>query len=409
MKLVLLGLFLSYWKVVVHCVRFNEGTTTSLDDNTGTPSCAQPLPLHAGTTARVTTPEERKAILQKIIDDYESSRQGKPPRREEKLFQMLEDWKDLYVQEGDEAIQDFYTMARDEIFIWKEDGSANDNAPDNLDEDTKEYLLRWLQKWDYLKENYGKEALYYWYRATMYEVFGMPDLFFTGEEDTVADPNDPWYVTDNIDSLHGTLRDIDLYLECYEYQDRPVEYFNEQDIWRYIQQIYLAAVGPGKSTIPELYGTGFQVKVKFDYAKGKGRGVFAAEDIPKDTIILKEIYAGFFDNAPAYRKFLLTLPPNLACDYRQWQYIYADDNFDFTTLRIGVDLDGAGLLNWGEDDEVNMAYLRKGTGVSIATRDIKAGEEILVDYDEFLARIYKWNYFGLKYFWEDDGFDAESL
>jgi hypothetical protein len=85
-----------------------------------------------------------------------------------------------------------------------------------------------------------------------------------------------------------------------------------------------------------------------------------------------------------------------------WSYGHAKDELDPTTLAIMVDMDGGGMMNDGgyyndEYAEPNNLYrLLPGKGIYVASRDIKAGEELQMDYSSFASKMYRWDYFGLE-------------
>ena len=89
--------------------------------------------------------------------------------------------------------------------------------------------------------------------------------------------------------------------------------------------------------------------------------------------------ASFYDRSDLNR-FLAVLPTELACDIILWTY--EQDDEDLENFYFSVDLDLGTFCNdggskdsnveWGFDPTVSTAY---------ASRDIKAGEEILCDYE----------------------------
>jgi hypothetical protein len=83
-----------------------------------------------------------------------------------------------------------------------------------------------------------------------------------------------------------------------------------------------------------------------EFVKGKGRGVFAANDIPKGTVIWKNLQsAASFYEEEEHHKFLALIQPVLAGNVIRWKYIELEHAQDPDYLRILVDLDAGLLIN----------------------------------------------------------------
>ena len=152
----------------------------------------------------------------------------------------------------------------------------------------------------------------------------------------------------------------------------------------------------------------FAVPVIVGDAGEKGRGVYAKEFIPKGTLVL-DIYSdnvGIFKDAMQWREFTYSLgvkDAETSCNFMEWcwvQYIEKEEG-DEDDMRHGwtvfLAFDESGLVNnaeWGEE----TANVRCGTPVKEdeghdiwsacrysyhASKDIKAGEELLINYSEF--------------------------
>lgn len=161
-------------------------------------------------------------------------------------------------------------------------------------------------------------------------------------------------------------------------------------------------------------------------AGGKGRGVFAAERIEKGSLVLSlnAGNVGIFKDGATWRSFAATLPRETACNFIEWSWVQEitpekgkDDIRE--GLTIFVAFDESNLLN-GASEEVEgegwvggeEANIRCGTPLHsehystnmnegrdanedeeerwgpcrfdyYATRDIEAGEELLLNYGEF--------------------------
>jgi hypothetical protein len=140
-------------------------------------------------------------------------------------------------------------------------------------------------------------------------------------------------------------------------------------------------------------------------AGSKGRGIYAAEFIRKGTLVqdTSTDNVGVFKDAETWRRYTYTLgeeDAEAACNFMEWCWVqYIPKEADVEDIRQGwtvfIAFDESGLLNnaeWG----VETANLRCGTPPSdeggewgpctyyyYATRDIEAGEELLVNYSEF--------------------------
>jgi hypothetical protein len=104
------------------------------------------------------------------------------------------------------------------------------------------------------------------------------------------------------------------YLDCDSLEgDRPV---HNESIWMLLRGVYQGIVGPARSSILQPLSTnnGFAVDFLVKQSEGKGRGVFAAQDIAKGQLVysaapqMAKFHHGFH-----YRKFLQAIPRDLAC------------------------------------------------------------------------------------------------
>jgi hypothetical protein len=177
--------------------------------------------------------------------------------------------------------------------------------------------------------------------------------------------------------------------------------------------------------------TVFQVPVMIGDAGVKGRGIYAVQDIPQGTLVLdidgemSRRNVGVFKDAMQWREFVYTLgmeDEELACNFMEWCWVQRvetgrdDDNgddaqHDGNYIRVGhtvfLAFDESGFINnaeWGNE----VANIRCGSLSSsvagqqdsdgssgeqeewspckyqyYASRDIKAGDELLINYSEF--------------------------
>ena len=138
----------------------------------------------------------------------------------------------------------------------------------------------------------------------------------------------------------------------------------------------------------------FKIRYEVRNDPRKGRGLFAMEDVPKHSV-MKTTSCGWFDDADQYRKFILGLEQEFACDVLQWAFPYRDPHDQLGI--VVVDLDEASMLNDGGYQNSNLgcpthAHDLEGTdhddgfdcdSYEYALHDIQAGEEILMNYDNF--------------------------
>ena len=104
----------------------------------------------------------------------------------------------------------------------------------------------------------------------------------------------------------------------------------------------------------------------------RGRGVFVTKNIEKGTRVDSGAQIAEFENREQLVMFLEALPWEYQCDVLLWAY---PNNGKAT-----VDLAASSFVNHSEDaEEINLS-----TG-GYATRDIREGEIILMNYSEFIS------------------------
>ena len=218
-------------------------------------------------------------------------------------------------------------------------------------------------------------------------------------------------IDDMKDSDVGTLADWDETLAC----DSVDTQIPTKETWATFRTTYEKVVGKDKTTLkgdPNGLGHGFQVPIYIEKLENKGRAVFVKEDVPKGTVVYEEYYMAYFDNGRLFRQYLALLPPSLACDLLQWCFVQpiwdnedeeADDDEDSAgedseddeedeeehsnpdRYLITCNLDEGALFNsqsyYGEQN------IREGSnGQEVAMRDIAAGEELLLSYDDYAIK-----------------------
>lgn len=147
-----------------------------------------------------------------------------------------------------------------------------------------------------------------------------------------------------------------------------------------------------------------------DAGDEKGRGIFAKEGVQNGQLVidLDNGSVGYFKNGHEWRKFTVELPREVACNFIEWSWVQdmprKDDGDegeinDVTDARDGLTIfvayDESNLINsaeWGHE-EANVACGSPPVNDDddrgpcrykfYATRDIKPGEELLINYSEF--------------------------
>ena len=176
--------------------------------------------------------------------------------------------------------------------------------------------------------------------------------------------------------------------------------------WQLLQRTYTRFVDTSKQwddPIPPTLGYSLQSGVPVPppyYPKvspGKGRGLFASRDIQKGEVVhdgtLSDVV---FPDATSWRRFVFSLPREMACDCTDWHWFSAfSDEKDAPYYMLGG-INISSLMNayaheGGESEASALGIspnalprtntLGKSTSAKFyAMRDIKRGEEILTDY-----------------------------
>ncbi|KAL3790450.1 hypothetical protein ACHAWO_007140 [Cyclotella atomus] len=224
-----------------------------------------------------------------------------------------------------------------------------------------------------------------------------------GDDDTTPPPPSPRSIQERMltpDQLSNTINQIEKLRDKYRNEINTVPIFASR----------------------EQSSTVFSVPIIVGDAGVKGRGIYAQQDITKGTLVLDvdSNNVGIFKDAMQWRQFTYTLgveDEELACNFMEWcwiQHVREDDGNDARhinedeDIRVGhtvfLAFDESGLINnaeWGDD----VANIRCGSYLPsigqddgsessseewgpckyryYASRDIKAGDEILINYSEF--------------------------
>ena len=224
-----------------------------------------------------------------------------------------------------------------------------------------------------------------------------------GTRGVVGDEELEWWKED-----HWTYESLWEHFDCFTLLQSE-RLIPSIESWMKLRQAYVNVVGSDHSSIGEPSEVdGFFAPVEARQSPGKGRGLFATEDIPRGQHIWSgSIQGAKFDNGLDFMKFLdlISDEDGAICEVLQFGYIkiYEDGgNENEDNARINVDLDNAGLMNtMNEIHEINSGCrqewndrFRGGcTENQYALRDIKKGEEILEDYESSIFFNDGWEWF----------------
>ena len=139
----------------------------------------------------------------------------------------------------------------------------------------------------------------------------------------------------------------------------------------------------------------------------KGRGLQAIRDIKAGELVFKATNNTIvFNYGHTWRKLLFAInerfaDPGITCDMHVWSWV--QDLYDGGPMKVVMDLDSGSLLNEGREDVEGWEPPNVQCGRPDATRcdmdyyayrDIKKGDELLIDYNEF-AFLESWPDMGL--------------
>lgn len=154
--------------------------------------------------------------------------------------------------------------------------------------------------------------------------------------------------------------------------------------------------------IPDDSPNGFSVSVEVKQSPGKGRGIFAAQDIQKGEMIWSSKNSLLFnENGVEYKKFLMAVDPEFVCNVLQCSSMEGRQNRRGAQLEyfISTDMEESCFVNevsMGESvtmgcDEEAAKDVQGGCPYNdFALHDIKKGDEILMSYGDFA---YSWDSF----------------
>jgi hypothetical protein len=248
------------------------------------------------------------------------------------------------------------------------------------------------------------------------------EITIVDEEDADSNKSDGWELFDmgpflahQRDALEQMRQNDHLFNPWSHYncnddsvwtQPRPL-YSN--DVWMRFRQTYIDVVGSTDSSIGTEVNPkdGFVISTEVKRAPGKGRGLFAAEDIPRGQLIwMSSKQTASFESGEDFKDFLDLLEVDEACDIIQMSYVYGTTTSNEGAMEILTELDNMTFVNSVEDEDPDAGCLPEweardpgGCIMNVyALRDIENGEEILVDYSEMGAIKDGWNEFGIHVF-----------
>lgn len=162
----------------------------------------------------------------------------------------------------------------------------------------------------------------------------------TSEQAKSSIEGSPWMVKGCDLSDSCNLDAIEDSRKCGD--DYEFDAYRNETEWVLMRSAYLAVIGPHQASLNLTYGSGFKVPIKVAHSPGRGRGVFAVEDIPKGTLVWRSEFTATFTEGEQFRRFLAVLPDDMVCDLIIWCYTSmgaAKKNI------IECDLDEGSLVN----------------------------------------------------------------
>lgn len=192
------------------------------------------------------------------------------------------------------------------------------------------------------------------------------------------------------------------YYQCDELyaNPRPVP---TQDSWMMLRGIYYGTLHGHISTTLEQLMQENSIKVPFTvkHVEGKGRGIFAKQNIAKGSLVFSALDGGHlhFETGDQFRRFLGALTREQSCEVLQCSAVenHGTKEDPRSGALITADLDyGCFVNSCNTPEEVNAGCIegRDCINNDYALRDIKAGEEIIMNYGDY-ALTQGWAWFGL--------------
>ena len=146
-----------------------------------------------------------------------------------------------------------------------------------------------------------------------------------------------------------------------------------RETWMLLRRAYCEAIGDEEWDPEEWEEEGMKVPNEIRMDPVRGRGVFVTENIEKGARVYVAKQTVDFEQREQLVTFLEALPWEYQCDVLLWAYPVEEGE-------AWVDLDAGSFINHADiEEDINMS--KDG----YATRDIRKGEAILMNYSEFIS------------------------
>mmetsp|Transcript_6531 Transcript_6531/g.9495 ORF Transcript_6531/g.9495 Transcript_6531/m.9495 type:complete len:228 (+) Transcript_6531:120-803(+) len=162
----------------------------------------------------------------------------------------------------------------------------------------------------------------------------------------------------------------------------PRQIYNKTT-WEFLAESYRHSVPEHKRTIESSLEDGFELPYEVRDAPEKGRGVYVISPIRRGDLIYSGYQHAEFDDEHSFRKFLAQLPFALQCEILLWAYPMRSPDGGYV---VSVELDDGSFINHGNSDrEINAFENDEICDGMCALRDIEVGEQICMNYTEFIS------------------------
>lgn len=190
----------------------------------------------------------------------------------------------------------------------------------------------------------------------------------------------------------GAIHEIYNGLKCtdhHTHEEGKPPRVPDEATWRMLHETY-ERILPDSTALPPLdqertSGYFVTVAVRKSERDTEQVGIYTTEAISKGTLVWESTYTAHFDTGDEFRAFGRALPTPLACDVLMWAFPRYSDS----EAIVCVGLDQGSLMGiCDEEEECNLhlapAEDHSSSGCHMelyASRDIAAGELLLVDHD----------------------------
>mmetsp|Transcript_5922 Transcript_5922/g.9163 ORF Transcript_5922/g.9163 Transcript_5922/m.9163 type:complete len:321 (+) Transcript_5922:1-963(+) len=252
--------------------------------------------------------------------------------------------------------------------------------------------------------------------------------YFIADEDLPEDINAGFESADEDIRLEAAMRrrlnpemweqfsywDLHTYFGCDLAFDSPRPLWTDQQ-WQDLRDLYHEFVEEDKKIGPAGKVRSYQAsKDEVDFSQTfipfqaghKGRGLQAVRDIKAGELVFKATNNTIvFNYGHTWRKLLFAInerfaDPGMTCDMHVWSWV--QDLYEGGPIKVFMDLDSGSLLNEGRDEpgwdspnvQCGKPDATRCDSDYYAFRDIKKGDELLIDYREF-AFLDSWPDIGL--------------